>query len=69
VADRRYASYRAGTGVGVADCTAVGVADAVGVGTMAGELLRKGSGSGMMMHPAISDTKTRQTHSIPRFII
>jgi hypothetical protein len=36
---------------------------------MAGELLRKGSGSGMMMHPAISDTKTRQTNSIPRFII
>ena len=47
-----------------------GVADAAGVETMAGELVpMKGRGSGMMMHPAISDTKTRQTHSSPRFII
>ncbi len=66
--DSRY-SYCMGTGVGAADCAAAGVAEAVGEGTMVGELLRKGSGSAMMMHPAISGTKTRQTHSNARFMI
>jgi len=37
---------------------------------MAGELAPiKGSGRGMMMHPAISDTKSTQTQSNPRLLI